>query len=283
MAPDRVSHELSLYHIVDEYTFSEEDLAIPEAERNLLERVDRAFIHSPGLLEKKGHLNPNTFFLPNGVDFAAVTAYRPEPADLADIPRPRIGYCGWVKPQLDWELIRRLTRDHEDWFFVFVGGVTPHRGTRSTIAELRERPNVHFLGTKKSAELMAYPTHFDVCIMPYRRTPHTSYIYPLKLHEYLASGRPVVGTPIRTLRDFEDMIELASTPEEWSRALKRALQTENDTRERVEARLSVARAHDWDRIVYQVVRTIAEGLGGNLPERLSRLPLPSEWKEAPTR
>ena len=64
----------------------------------------------------------------------------------------------------------------------------------SVLAELEEQPNVHFLGAKTPEELVGYPAHFDACIMPYRMDDYTKYIYPLKLHEYLASGRPVVAS-----------------------------------------------------------------------------------------
>ena len=35
----------------------------------------------------------------------------PEPADLAPIPRPRIGYSGWIKPELDWDLLDGVAGD----------------------------------------------------------------------------------------------------------------------------------------------------------------------------
>jgi hypothetical protein len=44
----------------------------------------------------------------------------------------------------------------------------------------------------------------------------------MKLHEYLASGRPVVGSPIRS-KDFVHVIRLARTTDEWSTAQRHAL------------------------------------------------------------
>jgi hypothetical protein len=72
-ALDLVEHDLTCYHIDDEYTFSpiEQPLAAPEAA--LIRRVDQVFIHSQGLLDKKGHLNPRTRFVPNGVDYDRYT------------------------------------------------------------------------------------------------------------------------------------------------------------------------------------------------------------------
>ncbi len=278
---DRVAHDLSLYHVVDEYSFSEVERPIADAERALLTRVDRVFIHSPGLLEKKGDLNPKTSHLPNGVDFEAVSVEKPEPEDLSTIDHPRIGYCGWLKKQLDWELIGQLARIHTDWNFVFVGARAQHPELLSVLAELEAQPNVHFLGAKTPEELLGYPAHFDACIMPYRMDDYTKYIYPLKLHEYLASGRPVVARPIRTLLDFHEVVELATSTEEWSRALARSLEPVSNTPERIEARRSIARAHDWNRIAYQVARAIVKDVEGETLRLFDAAPVPAEWRVAP--
>lgn len=280
-ALDRVDHDHCLYHVVDEYTFSDEDVPVPEDERRLLVRADTVIIHSPGLMEKKGHFNPRTVHIPNGVDFRAVAADGPEPADLADIPRPRFGYCGWLKNQLDWDLLRALAERHPEWSFVFAGAVAPHPELAGMLAQLGERPNVHLLGAKRSDELMRYPRHFDACMMPYRITAYTNCIYPLKLHEYLASGRPVVGTPIRTLRDFGHVVDLAQGVDAWSQALARAIAPQATRPQSVEARIEVARRHDWDRIAHRVARTLARGLGEDVLRRFDAIPVPEDWRAEP--
>src|SRR5262249_27653319 len=223
-ALDGVPFDLSCYHIDDEYSFSETEVDIDPTEKALIAKVDQVLIHSPGLMEKKGNINPNTAFVPNGVDFQAYTTAAAEPHDLSSIPRPIIGYSGFIKKQLDWPLIRNLITYHPEWSFVFVGPMSPHLEIKPFIQTIRSFPNVYFLGSKLPHELPAYVQHFDTCIMPYRVDAYTNSIYPLKLHEYLASGRPIVSAPIRSLRDFSQMIELANRFEEWSIALARTLE-----------------------------------------------------------
>lgn len=260
-ALDRVAHDISLYHIDDEYSFSTEDGPIDAGERALIERVDRVFIHSPGLLEKKGHLNPGTIQVPNGVDFDTVSARSPEPEDLASIPGPRIGFTGWLKNQLDWDLIEYLTSARPDWSFVFVGAaIASHAGLRERLEALGRRPNVYMLGGRSSKELVRYPGHFDACIMPYRVDGYTRYIYPLKLHEYLATGRPVVSSAIRTALDFEEVVGIASNPDEWIAALEQALSPKGRAPEAADARRRVAAAHDWLRITERVEQEIASAV-----------------------
>lgn len=274
---DRVAYDFGLYHMVDEYSFSDRDMPISERERACLERSDGVIIHSPGLMEKKGALNPATVQIPNGVDFAAVTAPGPEPEDLVDIPHPRIGYCGRLMRQLDWDLIGALAERHPQWSFVFAGGAAPHPDVEAVLGTLGARPNVHLLGTKQTRELVRYPRHFDVCMMPYRITAYTNCIDPLNLHEYLASGRPVVGTGIRTLRDFENVVQIASGVDAWTAAIGSSLA---EAPESASPRIEVARRHDWDRIAHRVAAVMARGLASELKAASMRSRFP---RRCPTR
>ncbi len=258
-------HDLSCYHIDDEYTFATRDRPIPEAERGLLQRVDQVIIHSPALMEKKGQVNPCTYFVPNGVDFEAHAASCPEPEDLRGIARPRIGYTGWLKNQLNWDLLELLAGRHPEWSFVFCGSVR-HPELEDRVAKLGRLPNVHMLGGRSSAELARYPQHFDVCLMPYRDDDYTRYIYPLKLHEYLAAGTPTVGTPIRSLESFGSVVELASEPDDWSAAIERALRDGSEER-RLE-RQAVAREHDWECLVHRIAQHMADALEPEIAQRV---------------
>lgn len=260
-AIEAVSFDAVCYHIDDEYSFSTEEKPIDPAEARLIASVDRLFVHSPGLMEKKGSLSPRAVFIPNGVDFRAYSSLAPEPADITAISRPRIGYTGYLKNQLDWQMIETLATRAPAWHFVFVGPVAPHQETHHAIAALSQRPNVHFLGPKSVRELAVYPQHFDVCVMPYRVDAYTGFIYPMKLHEYLASGTPVVGSRIRTLESFSGVIKLASTPEGWFRSISAALEPDERFVSSVRRRQHVAERHDWDQLVDRISQEVCVALG----------------------
>jgi glycosyltransferase involved in cell wall biosynthesis len=263
-ALDVVPHALSLYHMDDEYTFATMQQPIDPEERALIVMADLVSAHSPELLTRKGHLNPHTFFLPNGVDYEAFARRQSEPPDLAGIPHPRIGYVGFLKPQLDWDLLRRLMTVHRQWQFVFVGPCSSHSATRATVRLLAREPNGHFVGPKRRGELPAYAQHFDVCTMPYCVNDYTKYIYPLKLHEYLATGRPVVGSRLPTLERFAEVVSLANTETEWSSAIAAALTRAAGTAERRSERQAIARVHDWNAIASRLATIIATELGDDV-------------------
>ena len=270
-ALEGIPFDLSCYHLDDEYSFSSVELPLSEIESQLIRDVDQVFMHSLGLLEKKGNINPHTMFVPNGVDYQAYSQEQVEPSDLASIPHPRIGYTGFIKRHLDWQVLLRLSQKHREWSFVFVGPQSPHDDIVATIQELAKLPNVHFLGQKPTHVLCAYAQHFDVCIMPYQANDYTKYVYPLKLHEYLATGCPTVGARIRTLYEFKDVVTLATTPDEWSSAIEDSLKPAANSPERRAARQEVARQYDWERLVLEIANSMAAGLGQEYARRFSRL------------
>ena len=279
-ALDLVPHRMSCYHIDDEYSFADVEQPTDEGEARLIRRVDQVFVTSLGLLDKKGHLNPHTLFVPNGVDYAAYVRAWPEPADLQPIPHPRVAYVGVIKKQLDLQLVYALAQRHRAWSFVLVGPQRHHEEIESVVHELRMLSNVHFLGEKPMSALPSYTQHMDVCILCYKVDDYTKFIYPLKLHESLASGLPCVGAPIRTLQEFPAVLDLASTVEEWSAALATTLGPSARSEDRRAARREVARLHDWDRLVHTIATTLADRLGPSYRERVQEAapaaPLPGD-------
>jgi glycosyltransferase involved in cell wall biosynthesis len=274
-----VPFDLRCYHIDDEYSFSSVETPIGPDEMQILKGADQVFVTSRALLEKKGWVNANTSFIPNGVDYEAFAAPATEPQDLARLPHPRIGYAGFLKDQLDWTLLLHLSARHPEWHFVFLGPMSPHLGTVDKVNELRTRSNVHFLEPKPTYLVPGYVQHFDACIMPYCQNDYTKYIYPLKLHEYLASGRPTVGTAIRSLEEFSDVVVLPRSADEWSAALEYALSSAANTSELRAARQAVAKRHDWDLLVRRIAMTLAHRVA---PELLTGFPTcsaPSEEED----
>ena len=109
--------------------------------------------------------------------------------------------------------------------------------------------------------------------MPYLVDDYTKYIFPLKLYEYLASGRPVVGSPIRSLQDFSHVIRLAKTPDEWSEALASSLAPHEHSDEQVKTRYRIARENDWSVHIHRLARIISARLGSSYEERFAMIPM----------
>lgn len=261
-ALDFIRADISCYHLDDEYTFSRSDPPVPSQEAQLLRRVDHVFLHSPALMSKKGIYNPNTHQIPMGGDFASFATPQQQPSDLSEIPHPRIGYVGYVKGQLDFPLLTQLARRNRNYSFVFVG---PYNDNLERYADefqaLKSQPNVYMLGERHVSDLAAYMQHMDVLLLTYRMDDYTKYISPMKLNEYLATGKPVVASPIRYLQDFDNVIRLANSEDEWCQALADSLATPANLPGQVQKRRCVARSQDWDRIVHRIARILCNSLG----------------------
>jgi hypothetical protein len=271
-ALDMISHDLSCYHIDDEYSFSTVERPIDKDEAELLKRVGQVFIHSPALWEKKSRMNPHSLFVPNGVDYAQFAETRVEPDDLKQISHPRMGYIGVIQSTVNWALMEHLVMRHREWSFVFIGPrgfLEPE--DQAHVNQLGRFPNAHFLGGKPVQALGAYAQHMSVCMMPYKLNSYTKFIYPLKLHEYLASGRPAVGSPIRSLQDYGHVLTLATTYEEWSQALKISLDQARSHPSLVEQRRAVARSHDWSVLVQRIAGAICSQLSPTHEEKFAYL------------
>lgn len=251
-ALEAIHADLTCYHIDDEYSFSKDDQPNNPREVALIKRVDQVIIHSQKLLEKKGSLNPETIHIPNGVNYAAYATRAPEPIDIGHIPSPRMGYVGVIKSQLDLDLLRQLALQRRDWSFVLVGPIGYVGGKEALLEELRDLPNIYFTGNRQLAELPAYMQAMDVCMMCYEVCDYTHFIYPLKLNEYLATGKPVVCSPIDSVLPLNKIVGIAETLPQWENALKDALSAATNTPEAIAKRQQQASLHDWDYLVDKI-------------------------------
>ena len=243
-----------VYHVYDQYDHQPGWTGeFDRFERELLSRADLVFCPSDMLGEAlREKVSRRVEILPNAADvgafFDAAARGAQDPPDLAQIPHPRVGWVGSLHPQIDYGLIAGLARRRRDWNFVFVGGKVAYTEARAEqeYRECRELPNVHFLGYKHRRDVPQYVLNMDVNIMCYRMSDEAwiKVAYPLKLHEYLAAGRPVVSADLQMLRPHADVIRFASAPDQWERAIDEALGSGGAGTP--EQRIAVAREHSWD-------------------------------------
>jgi glycosyltransferase involved in cell wall biosynthesis len=162
----------------------------------LVAQADLTIVTSSVLADKFAGQSKRCALVPNGFDGALFNGTRhPIPDDIAGIRRPVVGFVGVLFGFLDYELLYQAVSRMTDVSFVFVGPVSGVRGARG-VERLRPLPNAHFVGAKDRNAVPAYVQAFDVCICPFKVDDVSCAVSPLKLYEYLASGKPVVSTPM---------------------------------------------------------------------------------------
>jgi glycosyltransferase involved in cell wall biosynthesis len=239
---------LVIYQVSDKYDANLMDHATDLATiRKLHERaVDRADIivySGQKLLAEADRARERSFLLEQAVDFDHWSRVGDGglevAAAVAHIPRPRLGYFGAIEPWLiDQELIQRAARERPDWQWVFIGN-------KSRGVEIESLPNTHFLPPVPYRELPHYAAGFDVCVLPWD-TAHsfTSYGSAIKVREYLATGIPVVISPLPEYESMSAVLRIARSHDDWFRLVEAAL-NENDP-EAARARQSAVSGGTWD-------------------------------------
>ena len=240
----RFGEKLAVYYCIDDYAaFPGMDaVAIQSLDDQLTRTADVVFVASPALVERKRELNPNSHFSPHGVDFdlfAQASDPAVTPAEgVRSLPHPVIGYFGVLGDWIDQELVIFLARSRPNWTFLFLGH------TAGDVSRLRELPNIVLAGPKPYEELPFWTRAFDVAIYPNRLNRQIKHANPLKIREYLASGKPVVSITTPVTSQFAGHLYLADTHEDFLAAIERALREE--TPERRTARMNSVAAMSWD-------------------------------------
>ncbi|MGI6428362.1 MAG: glycosyltransferase [Syntrophomonadaceae bacterium] len=200
-------------------------------------------------------INPNTYLVPNGCEFdyffQASNGAFPIPADIADIPKPIIGYTGVIASWLDLELIDRLAQEFSDCSIVMVGPLY-------NISDVPRRPNIHYLGFKPYEQLAAYEQAFDVGIVPFKLSSMVESVNPIKMWEYMAAGLPIVTTNIPEAAKYPEAIMCSQDEAAFLANVRRALY--EDTPERRATRLAVARENSWLIRAQQIIEIIESHL-----------------------
>ena len=209
MIAGRLGESELIYYCVDEYTaFTGASRGLKEIEEYLFGRADLVVVSAERLFDTKKHFNPNTFVIRHGTDWrhfrTALDPDLPIPSDIADLPRPIIGFHGLLADWVDYELIKKTAEHFKNGSVVLIGKIAVDAEQKVKI--LANVPNVHFLGRKPYAELPAYCKAFDVALNPFAINELTLAANPLKVREYLAAGLPVVSTDIPEVRVLDDCL-----------------------------------------------------------------------------
>ncbi|MGD8394427.1 MAG: glycosyltransferase, partial [Candidatus Eiseniibacteriota bacterium] len=197
--------------------------AIEHTTTRLLERADLVLAVNEVLAERVRRVHHRVHTLINATNMRPLTADHELPPAVRALrerwPGPILGYAGYINEhRVDVELVDAIARRHPEWSLCFIGPV--FRGFERRFPAL---PNLHFHPAVPHAELQDYLALFDVCLIPHLRNAHTAGNNPLKLYDYLTTGRPVVATRIAGMQGFEDVVTVVETREAFVAAIERAV------------------------------------------------------------
>ena len=258
---DAVKPSRVVYHLVDDLAAvpGADRAAIREAEARLMARADAIVCTERSLYDRARRIAPEAaHLLPNVADFAHFSrpgaCADPRLGRLRALPHPRIVFAGHLaNHKVDVELIDALATRHPQWQWVLIGPVWEGEGSAEAFDRLDRHPQITRLGHVDYHDLPAFLHEADVLAVPYRLNEVTRAVSPLKLFEYLATGRPVVTSPLPSMLPYGGAVGIADGVEPWSAALAGALENPHaGTRQR----RALARRHDWEQQINSFERVL---------------------------
>jgi glycosyltransferase involved in cell wall biosynthesis len=162
-----------------------------------------------------------------------------------------IVFWGVIDRRMDSPTLKHLSQKFADATITLIG---PQQDPDPEILSL---PNLRTLPAQPLAALPEIAAKADVLIMPYADLPVTRAMQPLKLKEYLATGKPVVVNRLPSTDAWADCMDVATNPEQFAQLvadrISSGLPTEQlVARQRLELESWRSKAEQFERCLSQV-------------------------------
>ncbi len=209
-----------VYYCVDDFTQwpGLDQRTLRDMEETVVRKADVVVAVSETLRERLAGMGRSSLLLTHGTDpahWGGDDGNAFEPA--AGLERPLVVFWGVVDPRMETEWVRRLAADMTAGTVLLVGPENDADPALAALPRVARRPAVRY------EELPALARAASVLVMPYADLPVTRAMQPLKLKEYLATGKPVVVSRLPATEPWADCLDLAGGAEEFSAAVRTRL------------------------------------------------------------
>ncbi len=160
----------------------------------------------------------------------------------------KLGYIGAIDERIDFGLLFRVAELLPEFDLEMVGPV-------KVMIPASCPSNLIFLGAKDQRDLPGFISDWDLCMIPFRKTVLTKAIYPLKINEYLMSGKPVVTTSFTDLSEFSGLISEGDLPEAFTDRIRKEIRSNN--RLKIQRRMDFAKENSWENRTVEFLRLLA--------------------------
>jgi teichuronic acid biosynthesis glycosyltransferase TuaH len=256
--PKEMGAQLSVYGCFDDISFDPYTVKHGvRLELDAMKTADVTLCTSVNLLDKFKDHAEHCYLLNNAVDTPTIERIRdtqmPRPAEWEHAKGRIIGYIGNLDHiRIDYQLLKKIALAYPNDTLALIG---PINCDLFYEADLDKLPNVIASGSRPYKDLPPYLQHMDVTIIPFLFNKVTASIYPLKINEYLAAGKPVVSTRFsRDIEGFNDHIYLSNGDQSFIELIERAF--DENTPELAKKRVEVALDNTWEARVIEFWRIV---------------------------
>ncbi len=240
-----------VYYCVDDFSVwpGLDEKAIKCTEPQMIKMADKVIAVSENLQKKVLRQRDQCDLLTHGVNLdhwkRATTVF--DWSNL-NIPAPVYLFWGVIDQRMDTSWLVELSKQMTQGSIVLAGP------DQNPDPKLLEVPRVHCLGAIAYQDLPKMAVNADVLIMPYRDSPVTRAMQPLKMKEYLATGKPVVARRLPALEEWGDCSDLVTNATDFAkRVIHRGGEPTNRKQLTNRSRLA---AESWSNKAHQLVEII---------------------------
>jgi glycosyltransferase involved in cell wall biosynthesis len=219
---DVVPCDVSIFYGTDDYVagarlMGTDPAWLQRSTQRQLERADVVIATSQVLADRWSEHRKGIEVLPNGCDFERLSgADRAPLPDDVDLPAPIAGFLGHMSERIDVEMLDAVADTGASLLLV---GPRQPTFEIAKLDALFARPNVQWVGAKRFTELPSYLRVIDVGLTPYSQSSFNRASFPLKTLDYLAGGRPVVGSDLAAHHWLgTDQVRITTTAAEFGAA-----------------------------------------------------------------
>ncbi|MFC1668337.1 glycosyltransferase [Chlamydiota bacterium] len=188
----------------------------PELEHEFIKRADRVFACNPLNVDRLNSVCPEIRLLRNGVDLECFMKCSSMDTVALQKGKITLGIVAsfWISSWIDLAPVLAYAQNHpKDMVHII--------GKEHSVVNRNTCPaNIIFHGVKHWREIPEYIQQFDVCVVPYNSIT-TRYTNPIKVLEYLASGKPVVSCYNKSISDYP-YVYFYRTGKEFEQKIKKA-------------------------------------------------------------
>jgi len=163
---------------------------------------------------------------------------------------------GWITPRTDLDLIHYIAKKRPNYDLIIAGPIE----YGFNIDKLSYLPNVVFTGTIPYERVPEFIRTIDVCIIPHIDSLYSKSMSPLKIFQYIGSGRPIVSTMIAGVERFKEIIRIADDYDDFIKYIDEALIQDNEDISM--KRIEVAKKETWDIRINEMYNIVASHIHG---------------------
>jgi len=243
--------DLSVWPGLDQHTMA-------QMESELVPRCDAVVAASANLVRHISDLGGSARLMMHGVDldFWQRGVANASSNNLSNLQRPLIVFWGVIDRRMDVQWIKRLAADLTAGTIVLAGRLDAPDPALLNIPRVVHIPPLPLESLPELGQLA------DVLVMPYADLPVTRAMQPLKLLEYLASGKPVVASHLPAVAAWSDCLDVADSAVSFSALVRERIghavpRDQQLARQRLSQESWAAKAVEFEAIVTGDESTLA--------------------------